>query len=57
NSTSSNQSNTSPRIIAADRSPKYAPLPTVDTFLVSSTAPLATADDDLPPIVNLRDTS
>ncbi|CAM4743721.1 unnamed protein product [Rotaria magnacalcarata] len=57
NSTSSNQSSMSPRTIAVDRSPKYASLPTVDTFLVSSTAPLATADDDLPPIVNLRDTS
>jgi hypothetical protein len=32
-------------------------VPVTETFLVTSTAPLATADDDSPSIVNFRDTS
>ncbi len=48
-----NKNNISPHIITTQMSP----IPVIETFLVSSTAPLATADDDSPSIVNFRDTS
>jgi hypothetical protein len=38
-------------------SPKGTSVPVTETFLVTSIAPLATADDDSPSIVHLRDTS
>ena len=38
-------------------SPKSSPIPVIETFLVTSTAPLAIADDESPSIVNFRDTS
>ncbi|CAF4161735.1 unnamed protein product, partial [Rotaria sp. Silwood2] len=56
-STTTNKNNTSSRIITTEISPKCLPIPIIETYLVSSTAPLATADDDSPSIVNLRDTS
>ena len=38
-------------------SPKNTPVPIIQTFLVTSAAPLATAEDDFPSAVQLRDTS
>jgi len=38
-------------------SPSGTSVPTIETFRVTSTAPLATADEDSPSIVNFRDTS
>ncbi|CAF0990370.1 unnamed protein product [Adineta steineri] len=51
------KNSTSPRILTTQMSPKGTPIPVIETFLVSSIAPLATADEDSPSIVNLRDTS
>jgi hypothetical protein len=51
------KNNTSPRIIPIQTSSKSPPIPVIETFLVTSTAPLATADDESPSIVNFRDTS
>ena len=48
---------TSPRLITSQMSPKSTPIPVTETFLVTSLAPLATADEDSPSMVNLRDTS
>lgn len=47
----------SPRLITTRLSPNVTPIPVVQTFLVSSTAPLATMDEDFPSIPYLRDTS
>ncbi|CAF0916664.1 unnamed protein product [Rotaria sp. Silwood1] len=55
--TTTNKNNTSSRIITTEMSPKSVPIPIIETYLVSSSAPLATVDDDSPSIVNLRDTS
>ncbi|CAF0996401.1 unnamed protein product [Adineta ricciae] len=52
-----NKSMTSPRLITSQMSPKSTPVPVTETFLVTSLAPLATADEDSPSMVNLRDTS
>ncbi len=52
-----NKTNTSPRILTTQMSPKGTSVPIIETFLVSSAAPLAIADDDSPSIVNFRDTS
>jgi hypothetical protein len=48
----------SPRILTTKMSPKESPtVPAIETLLVTSTAPLAMADEDSPSIVNFRDTS
>ncbi|UJR30660.1 hypothetical protein I4U23_018184 [Adineta vaga] len=52
-----NKSMTSPRLLTSQMSPKGTSIPVTETFLVTSLAPLATADEDSPSIVNLRDTS
>ena len=52
-----NKTNTSPRILTTQMSPKGTSVPIIETFLVSSSAPLAIADDESPSIVNFRDTS
>ncbi len=52
-----NKSNPLPRIITTAMSQNGANKPVIEKFLVSSSAPLAIADDESPSIVNLRDTT
>lgn len=53
-SPSNKKSTSSPRIITT---PMASNGPTIETFLVTSSAPLAIAEDESPSIVNFRDTS
>ena len=56
-SSPSNKSTSSPRIITTPMASNGTPAPIIETFLVTSSAPLAIAEDASPSIVNFRDTS
>lgn len=56
-SPSNNKNSSSPRIITTPMASNGPTVPAIETFLVTSSAPLAIAEDESPPIVNFRDTS